>query len=100
MMLATASWAQQAGDVGLLRALLGVFGEAFEDRDTRVARQPDDACLGRLLSNPDFVAIVAQRDGAVVGGLAGCVLPKFKTTRSDFYIHDLAIAPEHAAPPA
>jgi aminoglycoside 3-N-acetyltransferase I len=86
---------QQVGDVPLLRSLLGLFGEAFEDRDTYVARQPDDAYLQRLLLNPDFVAIAAQVDGEVVGALAGYLLPKFEQARCEFYIYDLAVAAAH-----
>ena len=83
------------GDTGTLRELLSVFAEAFEDRETYLSRPPDDGYLERLLANPDFVAIVAQRDAQVVGGLAGYVLPKFEQARSEFYIYDLAVAAEH-----
>jgi aminoglycoside 3-N-acetyltransferase I len=32
---------------------------------------------------------------AVIGGLAGYVLPKFEQRRAEFYIYDLAVAQSH-----
>lgn len=84
-----------AGDVVMMRALLGVFAEAFEDPDTYLGDQPDDAYLGGLLSSPTFAAVVAINSGDVVGGLAGYLLPKFERRRSEFYIYDLAVLQEH-----
>jgi aminoglycoside 3-N-acetyltransferase I len=83
------------GDVRVLRDLLAVFGEAFEDRTTYLAAQPDDDYLGRLLAGEGFVAIVACAQETVVGGLAGYLLPKFEQARSEFYIYDLAVAAAH-----
>jgi aminoglycoside 3-N-acetyltransferase I len=78
-------------DVAALRALLAVFGTAFDDVATYTARQPDDAYLEALLARDTFVAIAAFAAGAVVGGLAGYVLPKFEQARSELYIYDLAV---------
>ena len=41
-----------AGEIGRMRALLAVFGEAFEDFESYGAHQPDDAYLDGLLSSP------------------------------------------------
>ncbi len=79
-------------DVAALRALLAVFGDAFDDVATYSARQPDDAYLEALLARDTFVAIVAFSGDAVIGGLAGYVLPKFEQARSELYIYDLAVA--------
>lgn len=82
-----------ANDAPALRAMLAMFGTAFEDVPTYTAAQPSDAYLGALLASDTFIAIAAYtEDGAVVGGLAGYVLPKFEQTRSEFYIYDLAVA--------
>lgn len=75
--------------------MLALFGEAFEDRDTYTAMQPDDQYICSLLSNKDFIAIVAESDSKVIGALAGYVLPKFEQARSEFYIYDLAVASGH-----
>jgi aminoglycoside 3-N-acetyltransferase I len=79
-------------DVAALRAVLTMFGEAFDDRDSYCTKQPDDAYLRRLLSSDTFVAIAALDERVAVGGLAGYVLPKFEQPRSELYIYDLAVA--------
>jgi len=81
-----------SGDAATLRAMLAVFGTAFDDVATYTARQPDDAYLAALLGRDTFVAIAAFAGGAVVGGLAGYVLPKFEQERSELYVYDLAVA--------
>lgn len=82
-------------DTAHYRAMLALFGEAFDDCTTYTAQQPDDAYIQALLANPNFLALVAEQDGAVVGALAGYVLPKFEQARSEFYIYDLAVAEAH-----
>jgi len=83
------------GDAATLRALLDVFGAAFEDPESYLAAQPDDAYLEGLLRSDTFVAVVAFDGAHVVGGLAGYVLPKFEQRRSELYIYDLAVAATH-----
>lgn len=80
------------GDIPVLREMLALFGEAFEDPATYLAAQPDDDYLRRLLAGEGFVAIAACADERVVGGLAGYLLPKFEQARSELYIYDLAVA--------
>ena len=81
-----------SADVASMRAMLAMFGAAFGDVATYTARQPDDRYLEALLARDTFVAIAAFASGAVVGGLAGYVLPKFEQARSELYIYDLAVA--------
>ena len=83
------------GDGGDLKALLGVFGEAFEDRETYLGAVPDDLYLNSLLGSPTFIAVVAVRDEEVVGGLAAYELPKFERNRREIYIYDLAVSAAH-----
>lgn len=78
-------------DAGILRAMLGLFGREFEDAESYLQEQPDDAHLAALLARDTFVAIAALDQEQVVGGLAGYVLPKFERARSEFYIYDLAV---------
>ncbi len=82
-------------DVGVLRAILGVFAEAFDDRETYLGAPPDDAYLRGLLAGGSFLAVAAWADGAVVGGLAAYELRKFERRRSEVYIYDLAVAEAH-----
>ncbi|MEO6362876.1 MAG: AAC(3)-I family aminoglycoside N-acetyltransferase [Caldimonas sp.] len=85
----------RAGDVGLLRSMLAMFGAAFADLPTYTARQPDDVYLERLLGNPTFVGIAAVSGAQVVGGIAAYVLPKFEQARSELYLYDLAVEESH-----
>lgn len=81
-----------SNDLPALRALLAVFGAAFEDMETYTAKQPSDQYLTELLSSPTFLAVAALSGSEVVGGLAGYILPKFEQERSEFYIYDLAVS--------
>ena len=47
-------------DGATLRAMLAMFGTAFEDVATYTARQPDDTYLEALLARDTFVAIAAS----------------------------------------
>jgi aminoglycoside 3-N-acetyltransferase I len=78
-------------DIEILRAMLRMFGKAFEDLATYTQVQPDDAYVGSLLANNSFIAIAALSDTRIVGGLAAYVLPKFEQARSEIYIYDLAV---------
>lgn len=79
-------------DVELLAGLLDVFGDAFDEADTYGARRPSRVYLERLLGRDHFIALVALREGVVVGGLAAYELEKFEQERSEIYIYDLAVA--------
>lgn len=59
------------GDTAMFRAMLALFGEAFEDRDTYTAKQPDDGYIDGLLSDRNFLALVARSGVEVIGGMAG-----------------------------
>jgi aminoglycoside 3-N-acetyltransferase I len=78
-----------------MRAVLSLFGDAFDDPATYVGKQPTDGYLSQLLESPTFIAIAAMDDSEVVGGLAAYVLPKFEQARSEIYIYDLAVAGGH-----
>lgn len=84
-----------AGDIETFRALLAMFGRAFEDEPTYTGAQPEAGYLRRLLGGEQFIALAAVADGAVIGGLAAYELPKFEQARSEIYIYDLAVAEEH-----
>ncbi|MGR3838474.1 MAG: AAC(3)-I family aminoglycoside N-acetyltransferase [Cognatishimia sp.] len=81
-------------DLGKMRALNQLFGRCFEDPDTYVCEQPSDTYLRDWLAQPTVIALVARREGQVIGGLVAYVLQKFERARSEIYIYDLAVCPE------
>jgi aminoglycoside 3-N-acetyltransferase I len=82
-------------DVPLLKGLLRVFGEAFDDSDTYQHKTPSDAYLADLLAKPHFIAVAALDGDTVVGGLAAYQLDKFEQDRREIYIYDLAVLEAH-----
>lgn len=78
-------------DLPLMRELNEVFAVAFEDPEHYQSTKPSDGYLAKLISNSDFIPVVAIMDGKVVGGLAAYVLHKFEKERSEVYIYDLAV---------
>jgi aminoglycoside 3-N-acetyltransferase I len=85
-------WELGEGDVRLLRALNAMFAAAFGEADSYDAAPPSEAYLESLLLDAGFIALIARRDGAVIGGLAAYVLRKFERERSEIYLYDLAVA--------
>ncbi|WP_374597046.1 AAC(3)-I family aminoglycoside N-acetyltransferase [Sphingosinicella sp.] len=84
-----------AGDLAGLRAMNALFATVFGDAQSYASKPPGDAWLQRLLARDTFIALVAERNGVVVGGLAAYVLEKFEQERSEVYIYDLAVAEAH-----
>jgi aminoglycoside 3-N-acetyltransferase I len=82
-------------DVALMEALLTTFGEAFDAVETYSGNRPSGDYLRQLLKYDYFIAIVALKDDAVVGGLTAYELKKFEQERSEIYIYDLAVAAAH-----
>jgi aminoglycoside 3-N-acetyltransferase I len=84
-----------ADDTQSLRAMLSMFGRAFDDLTTYTAHPPDDEYLARLLSSDSFIALAAVSAGEVIGGIAAYLLPKFEQARSELYIYDLAVEADY-----
>jgi aminoglycoside 3-N-acetyltransferase I len=82
-------------DASLLKDMLWVFGEAFNEIETYQRSVPDDDYLTRLLTKQHFIAVVAMKGDEVVGGLAAYELDKFEQDRREIYIYDLAVAESH-----
>jgi aminoglycoside 3-N-acetyltransferase I len=82
-------------DVGLLKQLLKVFGEAFDETETYQGAVPSEQYLHALLSKPHFLVVVAILEENVVGGLAAYELEKFEQERREIYIYDLAVSEAH-----
>lgn len=79
-------------DVPLMREMLAMFGEAFEDAGSYASRPPRDSYLAELLARETFVAVAAMHNVRVVGGLSAYVLDKVEQERREIYIYDLAVA--------
>ena len=82
-------------DIELLKQLLIVFGEAFNEFDMYQGNVPNDDYLQSLLSKSHFIALVAMKGVQVIGGLAGYELEKFEQNRREIYIYDLAVDENH-----
>ena len=82
-------------DIPALKALLKVFGEAFQDTEAYGRAVPSDAYLQSLLTRPHFIVLVATNDNEVIGGLAAYELEKFEQDRREIYIYDLAVSERH-----
>ena len=82
-------------EIGALKDLLRVFGDAFDDVDTYQGAVPTDAYLGSLLAQRHFIVVVGRHGGEVIGGLTAYVLDKFERDRREIYIYDLAVAEAH-----
>lgn len=78
-------------DIAAMRALNALYGDAFEDRETYRADRPHDDWLTRQLGLPTVILLVAEQDGAIVGGLTAYDLPKLEAARSEIYLYDLAV---------
>lgn len=84
-----------SNNVEILKQLLKVFGEAFEDMSAYQDAVPSDAYLQTLLSKSHFIVVVAMAGREVVGGLAAYELEKFEQDRREIYIYDLAVDEAH-----
>lgn len=79
-------------DIATMHALNACFAAAFEDSQQYPAGQPDDVWLGRHLAQPHIIALVAEAESAVIGGLVAYQLAKLEQAHSEIYIYDLAVA--------
>jgi len=82
-------------DVNILRQMIHLFGEAFEEPETYLSQKTSSAYLEGLLQKSHIIFIAALYKDKVVGGLAAYVLEKFEQERSEVYIYDLAVHLEH-----
>lgn len=78
-------------DLAVMKEMLRLFGEAFEDPASYHENVPSDDYLSSLIEREDFIPIAAVADGKVVGAIAAYVLRKFEQQRSEIYIYDLAV---------
>ena len=84
-----------SSDILLLKKLLVVFGEAFDDMKTYQEVVPDDKYIGSLLGKSHIISVVSLYKGEIVGGLIAYELEKFEQERREIYIYDIAVSKQH-----
>jgi aminoglycoside 3-N-acetyltransferase I len=84
-----------SGDVDAARELITVFGEAFDDAESRRYPTPSDEYLRSILTNSRFIVLVALHEERVVGGLTAHILDKFEQEHREIYIYDLGVQAQH-----
>jgi aminoglycoside 3-N-acetyltransferase I len=94
-MSATKTHLLKPTDLPLMRELMTVFGEAFDEPETFNKAMPSDAYFQRLLARDTFIGIAALKGEAVVGGLTAYIMAKYEQERSEIYIYDLAVVEAH-----
>jgi aminoglycoside 3-N-acetyltransferase I len=82
-------------DVVVLKELLEVFAEAFDEPETYQGNVPRDTYLESWLNKDNIIVLVAYNKDGVVGGLVAYVLDKFEQERKEIYIYDLAVSKTH-----
>lgn len=81
-------------DADRLDKLNRFFGRVFPDPDVFDCEGASDAQRQSWLANDGNVALVAEVDGAIVGGIVAYRFDKIEG-RSEYYLYDLAVAEEH-----
>ncbi len=82
-------------DTSLLKELLHVFSEAFDDPESYQSAVPTDDYIKSFLAMNNAIVIVALDGQKVVGGLVAYELVKFEQARKEIYLYDLAVLAEH-----
>jgi aminoglycoside 3-N-acetyltransferase I len=73
--------------------MLDLFSDVFSDPSSYSTNRPSWEYIQKLLSDKNFIALVAKSDsGKVIGALASYVLRKFEQERSEIFIYDLGVA--------
>lgn len=73
-----------------LKKLIELFNEVFEEYHSVASNEH----LDKLLSKTEFLAVVAIKEGEIIGGLTAYELPRYYNDRSEFYIYDIAVKTE------
>ncbi len=73
--------------------MLDLFSDVFSDPSSYSTNRPSNDYIQQLLSDKNFIALVAKNDsGKVIGALTSYVLRKFEQERSEIFIYDLGVA--------
>lgn len=77
-------------DLESMKGLVTLFNEVFEEYQSVASAKQ----LSKLLANPDFHAIVAQKDGLIIGGMTAYEMHGYYSDKSELYIYDIAVKTE------
>ncbi len=80
----------EVGDLKKMQSLVALLNEVFEEYHS----VGSDKQLEKLLSNPDFHAIVAIEDDIIVGGVTVYEMARYYSDKSELYIYDIAVKTE------
>lgn len=80
----------QENDIKRFIELIELLNEVFEEPN-QVASERH---IKKLLNKPDFYAIVAIKEGRILGGLTAYELERYYTDKSELYIYDIAVKTE------
>ncbi len=96
-MISTSYEYRQLGqkETSLLKNILTVFADSFDDHETYQSKIPSDTYLQSLLGKSYFIALVAIHNNEVVGGITAYELEKPEQERREIYIYDLAVSESH-----
>lgn len=78
-------------ELGVMRRLNVMFGEAFEDPGNYHEEPASDEHLAGFLAKDHVIALAAICGSEVIGGLVAYELEKFEKARREIYIYDLAV---------
>jgi aminoglycoside 3-N-acetyltransferase I len=79
-----------SGDRDLARTLFSLMAQVFEEKGQPLTADYVDG----LLQRPDFWAIAAFVEGAIVGGITAHTLPLTSAETSEILIYDIAVRPD------
>lgn len=78
-------------DVSAFKSLLLLFNQAFEEeRDLSTTDH-----LSVLLNNRQFVVLAAFSGEEILGGLTAYALPMYYGNKTEIFLYDMAIHPDH-----
>ena len=78
-------------DVSAFKALLLLFNQAFEEElDLSTTEH-----LSVLLNNRQFVVMAAFSGEEILGGLTAYELPLYYDNKTEIFLYDMAIHPDH-----
>lgn len=79
-------------DLLIFKSLVNIFNTVFEEDEPTSG---SDASLLKLLSNNNFIALVALSDNQVIAGLTAYELQMYYSDTSEIFLYDMAVKPEY-----
>lgn len=76
-------------DIDDFSALISVFSTVFELENFSF---PTREHLQRMITNPNFIVLVAKTESKVVGGLTSHILDSYESEKPSTYVSDLAVS--------